>query len=203
MRNLIAASLVAIAAATSASALQNESEPTNPQQLYEAGQYDKAIRAVAALPDAPPNATYLSALSHVQLQQRDAAKADLAKLSKGDEATPWGLVGRSATASLDGNATQSVDLAKRAVAMAPDDFFPNYQLGLAYSAAEQWEQAADAFEKASTIDPNFAYAHYYAGLAYSKGKRVSRMATHFEYFRKLAPNAPEGPAVETLMRRVR
>ena len=87
--------------------------------------------------------------------------------------------------------------------MAPTQFHPSYQLGLAYSAAEQWAPAAEAFETSTTIDPTFAYAHYYAGLAYSKIRQVSRMATHFEYFLKLAPDAPERSAVVTLMRRVR
>ena len=89
------------------------------------------------------------------------------------------------------------------MALAPDQFHPNYQLGLARSAAEQWEPAAAAFEKASSIDPAFAYAHYFAGLAYSRLRQIDRMATHLEYFLKLAPNAPEQPAVMALMRSVR
>jgi len=48
-----------------------------------------------------------------------------------------------------------------------------------------------------------AYAHYEAGMAYYKAKRVDRMAVYFENFLKLAPNAPEKPAVQSIMRTVR
>ena len=87
--------------------------------------------------------------------------------------------------------------------MAPGQFHPTYQLGLALSGAEQWAPAAAAFEKATAVDPAHAYAHYYAGLAYSKIRRVDLMARHFEYFLKLAPEAPERPAVTALMRSIR
>ena len=62
-----------------------------------------------------------------------------------------------------------------------------YQLGLAYSAKNDFPKAAAAFDKAATLDCNFAYAHYYAGLSYYKAKRIDLMASHFEAFLKLAP----------------
>jgi hypothetical protein len=48
-----------------------------------------------------------------------------------------------------------------------------------------------------------AYAHYEAGMAYYKAKRVDRMAVYFENFLRLAPNAPERSAVQSIMRTVR
>jgi hypothetical protein len=48
-----------------------------------------------------------------------------------------------------------------------------------------------------------AYAHYNAGMNFYKASRVDRMAVYFENFLKLAPNAPERPAVESIMRTVR
>lgn len=186
---------------------QKVQAPPDPKSLYEAGQYEPAIQAIAAQGDEPsPAATYLAGQSHLRLNQPDAARAQFAKLSAGSSAekpTAWSLVGTSATALIGGDTQLGIESAKRAVQMAPDEFHPNYQLGLAYSAADQMAPAAEAFEKAAAIDPTFAYTHYYAGLAYSKLRQVSRMATHLEYFLKLAPEAPERPAVVTLMRRVR
>ena len=52
-------------------------------------------------------------------------------------------------------------------------------------------------------DPTLAAAQYYGGLAEYRFKRVDRMAAHFEAFLKLAPNAPERPEVESIMRTVR
>jgi hypothetical protein len=51
--------------------------------------------------------------------------------------------------------------------------------------------------------PTFAYAHYNAGMAWYQARRLDKMATHFETFIRLAPGAPERPAVEQLMRSIR
>lgn len=194
--------LVVLSAASAAHAQEQGA-----QKLFEAGHWDQAIGAVNAQGEQPPpESSYLAGQSYLRMDQADGARAQFARLSAGvpdDAPTSWSLVGQSAAALIDGNKDLGVEKAQRAVEMASDQFHPNYQLGLAHAAAEQWERAAEAFEKASTIDPGFAYAHYYAGLAYSHIKQVSKMATHFESFLKLAPEAPERTAVTTLMRRVR
>jgi tetratricopeptide (TPR) repeat protein len=197
--------VVAVLAITSAAVRVPGQEPANPQALFEAGKYEEAIGAISAQPGGPgPESLYLAGQSCVRLNRQDEARAQFARLSQGvDPPTPWSLVGESATALVNGNHPEAVDKASRAVALAPDQFHPNYQLGLAQSAVEQWEPAAAAFEKAATINGSFAYAHYYAGLAYSRLRQIDRMATHLEYFLKLAPNAPERAAVEAMMRSLR
>jgi tetratricopeptide (TPR) repeat protein len=176
----------------------------SPQTHFDAGRYQEAVTTITAQPEPPPDAIYLAGRSYVHLSRPDDAKAQFSRLSAGvDPPTPWSLVGESAVALVDANPSLAVEKASQAVALSPDQFHPNYQLGLAQSAAEQWEPAAAAFEKATAIDPGFAYAHYYAGLAYSRQKQIDRMATHLEYFLKLAPNAPERPAVIALMQSVR
>jgi tetratricopeptide (TPR) repeat protein len=179
-------------------------QDVSPQMHFDAGRYDDAVNAITAQPEPAPDAIYLAGRSYVHLSRPDDARAQFSRLSAGvDPPTPWSLVGESALALVDSNAALAVEKASQAVAMSPDQFHPNYQLGLAQSAAEQWEPAAAAFEKATNIDPAFAYAHYYAGLAYSRLKQLDRMVTHLEYFLKLAPNAPERPAVMALMQSVR
>ena len=176
----------------------------SPQVHFDAGRYQDAVNAITAQPEPPPDAIYLAGRSFVHLSRPDDAKAQFSRLSAGvDPPTPWSLVGESAAALVDANPGLAVEKASQAVALSPDQFHPNYQLGLAQSAAEQWEPAAAAFEKATAIDPASAYAHYYAGLAYSRFKQLDRMVTHLEYFLKLAPNAPERPAVIALMQSVR
>jgi tetratricopeptide (TPR) repeat protein len=177
----------------------NAQEP-DARKLFEAGRYEQAIDAINSQPAEPsPDAIYLAGQIYLRLNQRENARSQFARLAT----TPWSLVGESATALVDGNRQLAVESATRAVEQAPDQFSANYQLGLAQSSAERWEPAAAAFEKATAIDPSSAYAHYYAGLAYSKITRVDQMAMHFEYFLKLAPEAPERPAVMSLMRSVR
>ncbi len=181
-------------------------DPPNPRALFDAGHYQQVIDAIGSQPDRPADLTYLLGHSYLRLNLRDEARQAFSSLSAGvapDAPTPWSLVGESAAALVDLNNGLAVEKAAKAVEIAPGEFFPNYQLGLAQSAAEQWEPSAKAFEQALTIDPSFAYAHYYAGLAYSRLSQVDRVATHFEYFLKLAPEAPERPAVMSLMRTLR
>ena len=176
-----------------------------PKQLFETGQYTQVVQAAASAREqghADPADTYLAAQSLLKLGQPDKAKAELARLLdlKDDG---WKFVGRSSTALIDADLDRALETANQAVAAALDAFFPQYQLGLVRAERQDWPGAAEAFERASQIDSTFAYAHYFAGLAYSKIKRVDRTATHFEAFLKLAPKAPERPAVESIMRTLR
>jgi lipoprotein NlpI len=70
-------------------------------------------------------------------------------------------------------------------------------------ARREYGDAASAFTKAAQLDPTFAAAHYYAGLANYRGKRIDLMTSNFETFVRLAPNAPERPEVESILRTVR
>jgi tetratricopeptide (TPR) repeat protein len=196
--------VVVLIAVLNASLVARAQEPVSPQAQFDAGRYQDAINAIAQAGDSSPEAIFLAGRSHIHLSRPDEARAQFARLSAGvDPATAWSLVGESAIALIDANPPLAVEKATQAVAMAPDQFHSNYQLGLAQSAAEQWEPSAAAFERASSINPGSAYAHYFAGLAYSRLRQIDRMATHLEYFLKLAPNAPEQAAVMSLMRSVR
>src|SRR6187551_3181798 len=202
MNRLPVAVLLAV---LTASAVVRAQDPLSPQAHFDAGRYQAAIDGIAAQAGDPsPELIFLAGRSHLHLSRPDDARAQFARLSTGvDPATAWSLVGESAIALIEANPRLAIEKATQAVALAPDQFHPNYQLGLAQSAAEQWEPAAAAFEKASSIDPASAYAHYYAGLAYSRLQQLDRMATQLEYFLKLAPNAPERPAVMALMQSIR
>jgi tetratricopeptide (TPR) repeat protein len=201
MRSLAVSAL--IVAFASPSVVRGQ-DPPSPQALFDAGRHEDAVNAIAAQPEPPPETIFLAGRSYIHLNRMDEARAQFTRLGVGaDPATPWSLVGESAIALTESNAALAVEKATHAVALSPDQFHTNYQLGLAQSAAEQWEPAAAAFEKATSLDPSSAYAHYFAGLAYSRFRRIDQMVTHLEYFLKLAPNAPERPAVMSLMQSVR
>jgi tetratricopeptide (TPR) repeat protein len=171
-----------------------------PAKLYEAGQYDQAIQAIGEQISSAD--TYLAAQIYLKLNRPDDAKTELSRLmNDGDDV--WKLVAESERARIDNNADVALEVVQRAASMDPDRFHVQYQLGLVKAEQNEWAGAADAFDRASQIDPTFAYAHYYAGLAYSKVRRVDRTAAHFETFLRLAPKAPERPAVESIMRTLR
>jgi tetratricopeptide (TPR) repeat protein len=177
-------------------------KPT-PQKLFESGKYQEAIDGVRARPDAPPDQVFLRALAHRKLDQNDEAKQAFASLGGAAEGSAWKSIGNSGTALVEGNLDAALEAANKAVEADGGSAQARYQLGLVESAKNNQPQAAAAFAKAAELDPQMAYAHYEAGMAFYKAKRVDRMAVYFENFLKLAPAAPERPAVLSIMRTVR
>jgi tetratricopeptide (TPR) repeat protein len=169
------------------------------RKLFESGKYPAVVERTAK--DDSPGAQYLKGLAHLRLKQADDAKEAFRRLERADEA--WKSVGESAIALTDGNRDAALEAAQSAVARNPGLAEAQYQLGVVLEARNDRPAAADAFVKATQANPQMAYAHYYAAMNYYEAKRVDRMAVYFENFLKLAPNAPERPAVESIMRTVR
>jgi tetratricopeptide (TPR) repeat protein len=183
-------------------ALLGSGVATNAQEtskLFESGQYRAAVEQTSN--DAPPDAQYVKGLAHLKLNQTDEAKAAFRRLEGAGDA--WRSVGQSAVALIDGNRDAALEAARAAVARDGGLAPAHYQLGLVLEGRGESLAAADAFARAATANPQMAYAHYNAGMSFYKAKRVDRMAVYFENFLKLAPNAPERPAVESIMRTLR
>ena len=184
-------------------ALATAAQEATPQKLFESGKYQEAIDKVRAHADAPQDQTYLRALAHRKLDQNDDAKQAFGALASAGDESAWGQIGKSGTALVDGNQDDAAAAAKKAVELDENLAQARYQLGLVESARNNQAQAAEAFAKAAELDPQMAYAHYEAGMAFYNRKRVDRIAVYFENFLKLAPNAPEKPAVQSIMRTIR
>jgi tetratricopeptide (TPR) repeat protein len=169
------------------------------RKAFEAGKYQAVVDQVG--PDADPASVYLRGLSLQKLGQNDQAKEAFDKLAGAGDT--WKAIGESASALIDGNQDGALQAAERAAAAEGAPAEAQYQLGLALGARNEQARAAAAFEKATQASPDMAYAHYQAGMAYYKAKQVDKMAVFFENFLRLAPQAPEKPAVEAVMRTVR
>ena len=176
-------------------------QDASPQKLFESGKYQEAIDAVKKRSDASPEDVYVRALAHRKLNQNDDAKEAFGALAGRDGA--WREIGNSGTAMIEGNMDNAAAAARKAVAADGNSSEARFQLGLVESARNNQQQAADAFAKAAELNPQMAYAHYEAGMAFYKAKKVDRMAVYFENFLKLAPNAPERPAVQSIMKTIR
>jgi tetratricopeptide (TPR) repeat protein len=166
------------------------------RKLYDAGQYQQVVGA----PADDPRVAFLIAQSHQKLGHRDEARAAYEQLAAHGGDDPWHDVGRSALAVMAANPGEAADAANQAVAHGDSIAEAHFQRGLALSATQDMAGAAAAFERAVALDPSWADAHYYAGLAYSKIKRVDLMASHFDTFLKLAPQSPQRPEVQSIMR---
>jgi tetratricopeptide (TPR) repeat protein len=184
-------------------AQQPAQQDATPKKLFESGKYQEAIDRIKAQADAPREQIYLRALAHRKLNQNDEARETFNALGAGAEENAWKSIGASGAALIDGNMNDAAAAAKKAVELDGNSPQAQYQLGLIESARNNQPAAAAAFAKAAELDPQMAYAHYEAGMAFYKAKRVDRMAVYFENFLKLAPDAPEAPAVKSIMKTVR
>jgi tetratricopeptide (TPR) repeat protein len=197
---MLIAVLFTIAAAVAPAQPQPELPP---QKLFEAGKIQEAIDSIRKRPEPSPDLSYLRALAHKKLDQNDDAKEAFRSLASAGDESAWKAIGTSGAELMEGNPEAADAAARKAVEL--DGGLPqaHYQLGLVESARGNQAPAAQAFAKAAELDPLNAYAHYEAGMAFYKIKRVDRMAVYFENFLKLAPNAPEAPAVRSIMKTVR
>jgi tetratricopeptide (TPR) repeat protein len=171
------------------------------RRQFEAGRYREVADAAGG--GDRPQLLYLAGQAYQRLEQPDQARGAYSKLAAGPEGSAWALVGRAAVAVMNGNYDEGIDAARQASSVDGGLAEAHYQLGLAEAFKQNFGDAATAFDRAAEIDPQFGYAHYQGGLAHYRAKRPDRMAQHFEMFLKLAPQAPERPEVESIMRTLR
>jgi tetratricopeptide (TPR) repeat protein len=76
-------------------------------------------------------------------------------------------------------------------------------LGHALVAQNKLDEAVARLSAAIAAKADLAYAYYWRGQAYDKQKKASSMAADFQTFLKLAPNAPEAPLVQAVLRGLR
>jgi tetratricopeptide (TPR) repeat protein len=190
---------------TVALALMAAQNVADVRQLYDAGKYQEVVNATGDKPADNDNAArlqYLAAQSDSKMNNSDSAKRRYQRLAEsGDKA--WGSIGASSVQLLDKQLDQALESADQAVRAGGAKAEAHYQRGLVMMARRDYAEAANSFTKATEVDANFAAAQYYAGLANYRIKRIDLMTRNFETFVKLAPNAPERPEVESILRTVR
>ena len=175
------------------------------RQLYDAGRYQEVVRATdltTAEADNTARLRYLAAQSYGKLNDDDGARRTYQRLADSG-ANPWSPIGRSAVQLMDKQLDEALASADQAVRMGATLPEAHYQRGIVLMARQEYGDAVNAFTRATELDPKFAAAYYYAGLANYRVKRIDLMTNNFGMFIKLAPNAPERPGVESILRTVR
>jgi tetratricopeptide (TPR) repeat protein len=173
------------------------------RQLYDAGRYQEVVRAAdPAAADGDPGLQFLAAQSLAKLKDDDGARRAYLRLAESREG-PWGAIGKSAVQVMDNQLDEALASADQAVSQGGSVPEAHYQRGMVLMMRRDYGEAANAFAKAVQFDPNFAAAYYNAGLANSRIKRLDLTGNNYELFLKLAPNAPERPQVESILRTLR
>lgn len=175
------------------------------RQLFDAGRYQEVVRATELAINEADNAArlqYLAAQSYSKLNDTEGARRTYQRLAESG-GNAWALIGRSAMQLLDKQFDAAQASGDQAVAAMPTLPEAHFQRGVVLMARNDYGNAVDAFTKATSLDPYFAAAYYYAGLANYRVKRLDLMTNNFSTFVRLAPNAPELPEVESILRTVR
>ena len=173
------------------------------QALYESGEDREIVdRVKNRVPnDVTGSDRWFAAQSQLRLGMRTDAINDLASLSQtgGDPAVQ--VAAQLAIGRLT-NDEATLGQARAAAAAYPESLFVQYELGLSYAVRNDFASAARIFDVCIATAPTFAYAYYQAALAYQHLDRPDIMANRFDRFVRLAPNAPERPEVESVLRTI-
>jgi len=173
------------------------------QALYESGEDREVVdRVKSNVPDAVSGADrWFAAQSQLRLGLRNDALNDLAALTHADADPAVQVAAQLAIGRLT-NDEATLGQARAAAGAYPESLFVQYELGLSYAVRNDFASAARIFDVCIATAPTFAYAYYQAALAYQHLDRPDIMANRFDRFVRLAPNAPERPEVESVLRTI-
>ena len=173
------------------------------QALYESGEDREVVERVKNNGPAPVTGAdrWFAAQSQLRLGLRNDAINDLATLTQTDADPAVQVAARLAIGRLT-NDEATLGQARAAAAAYPESLFVQYELGLSYAVRNDFASAARIFDVCIAAAPTFAYAYYQSALAYQHLDRPDIMANRFDRFVRLAPNAPERPEVESVLRTI-
>lgn len=105
----------------------------------------------------------------------------------------------AATLERLGRHAEAESEAKAVLAAEPTQPVAVAALGEALVMQEKLDEAIERLSAVLAAKPDVAYAYYWRAQAYHRKKQVARMVDDYTAFLKLAPNAPEAPAVKVLL----
>jgi tetratricopeptide (TPR) repeat protein len=173
------------------------------QALYESGDDREVLNRVKnSVPASITSADrWFAAQSQLRLGLRNDALNDLAALTQTDVDPAVQVAAQLAIGRLT-NDEATLGRARAEASAYPENLFVQYELGLSYAVRNDFASAARIFDVCIATAPAFAYAYYQSALAYQHLDRPDLMANRFDRFLRLAPNAPERPEVESVLRSI-
>jgi tetratricopeptide (TPR) repeat protein len=173
------------------------------QALYESGDDREVLNRVKNSVSASVTSAdrWFAAQSQLRLGLRNDALNDLTVLTQTDADPAVQVAAQLAIGRLT-NDEATLGRARAEAGAYPENLFVQYELGLSYAVRSDFASAARIFDVCIATAPAFAYAYYQSALAYQHLDRPDIMANRFDRFVRLAPNAPERPEVESVLRSI-
>jgi len=171
--------------------------------LYSTGSYPQALEEFLAclrLRPGYPHALANVGLCYEALQEFNKAEDAYKEAIKQEQAAtqskdvePFDYYG--ALLVTLGQNSEAMKMFQTALAISPDDFRANYELGKLFLGRGEFQNAEKYLSKAMTIDPIFSRTYYLMGRLCEKEHRVQDAARYFAMFQQLnkAPANREFP----------
>ena len=175
-------------------------------RLYKENKFSEAeavLRHVIENDEENPRGHYQLGLTLLELERLDEAESEMNQAAQLGLAPDEAKVGLARVFMKKGDTAQALTLLNEAETVKEDNAEVYHYRGIVKASRQDFASSAADLEKAILIDPSNPYSYYYAGMSYSRLKRPDKMVNYFQMFLKLAPNAPEAPKVQSLLRSVR
>jgi tetratricopeptide (TPR) repeat protein len=200
LRHLERSIVTAAFAALFATVVAANGQESSVQKLVERGALNEAVQQAGS--DAGnPEATYLAAFALVKMNDNDGARERYNQLQN-QENESWKAIGEAGARLIERDLDGAMEAANRAVAADEGNPYAHYQLAIVAAQRDDWGRSLQALERSIELKPDFAYAHYYAGQAAQRVGETAKSADHYRAFLRLAPDAPERPSVQSLLRTI-
>ncbi len=179
------------------------------KSLYEQKKYQQAAQELKPLVEETPalrEARYYLALSLIELNRFDEAQVQLDAIADAEESAPGKAdmnVARARISLARKNYAAAVPPLNEAIEHNPDHVQARMLRAETELHQKNYKTVVEDAERVIALEPDKAYAYYYAGIAYSNLGRPDKMADYFMNFLKLAPDAPEAPKIQSLLKSLR
>lgn len=141
-------------------------------------------------------------LSGLAQQTAGAPVATVSKATEPADAKPdYAALGRAALRK--NQFRKATDLLAKACAENQKDGKLWFDFGVAAIQADDSGKALTAFANAAMLDDRNAEAHYYLGQLYSSARKNRQAIQSYERFLKLAPNHPNAPLAQAILRKLK
>ena len=175
-------------------------------QLYNQGKFEDAeriLRPLSEQEDLNPEVHYYRAMTLLELSRLPDAESQLDQAAQENLAPGMLKVGQARIALKKGETDRAIVLLNEAQQADDDNAAVFHYRGIAQASKQNFTAAAADLERAAELDPSNAQSHYYAGMVYGRLRKTDQMVNHYQMFLRLAPNSPEAPKVQSLLRSVR
>ena len=201
LRHLNRSILSVAAVAMFSSVVVADDQEQSVQKLIERGALEEAVQRAGAEGE-NAESTFLAAFALLKMNNNGAADERYEQLrERGDDS--WKAIGEAGAKLLARDVEGAMEAASRAVSANDSNPYAHYQLAIVATRQNNYERAMEAFGKAVELKPDFAYAHYYLAQAAQRLRQTPHAVQHYTAFVRLAPDAPERPAVQSLLRTLR